>query len=106
MSAPNLPPFARAYPKSEPLEQAVAAFEEGDYAKASEAAKALLGNDDPNVAEAARDLVDRTKPDPSAKLLFALAAILLVGLSLYWMRNDGPDPHAAPPPPPAVEYVK
>ena len=106
MSAPNVPPFARAYPKNETLEQAVAAFEEGDYSNASEGAATLLGNDDPLVAEAARDLLARTKPDPSAKVLFALAAILLVGLSLYWIRNDGPDPHAAPPPPPAVEYVK
>lgn len=99
------PPFALGYPEHEALERLVATFEQGDYAKVREGAEALFTDPDPDVQTAARDLATRTTPDPSTKVLFALAALLLVGLSVYWVQNDGPDPHAKPQKP-EVELVK
>ena len=61
------------------------------------------------VKKAALLLAERTKPDPTSRLLFLLTAGLLVFLSLWWMAHDGP-PKDAPPAPtapvPTVEYPK
>ena len=99
------PAFARAYPKNEILDRLVTTFEEGDYQKVNEGASALLADEDTAVRTAAADLISRTKVDPTAKVLFALAAFLLVGLTAYWIKHAGPDPHT-PPPKPTIEYVK
>jgi hypothetical protein len=102
---PKVPSFARDYPNDPELSALVHAFEEGDHGLVRTRAPKLVASEDAEVARAARDLVARTSPDPLAKWLFALALLLLLGLSGYWVSHDGPDPHATPAAP-AIEYVK
>lgn len=102
---PALPSFARDYPDHPELTELVRAFEAGDHGLVRARAPKLAASDDRALARAARDLVARTNPDPLAKWLFALALLLLLGLSGYWVSHDGPDPHA-PPATPTIEYVK
>ncbi len=103
---PRVPTFARGYPPHDQLDALVRAFEDGDYRTVRAGATALAAaTEDATLRAAARDLAQRTQPDPMAKWLFAAAALLMVGLFGYWVMHDGPDPHA-PTPPPTIEYVK
>lgn len=104
------PSFAKDFPENEELAALVDAFARGDYKTASEGGLALAKKtDDEAVKKAALLLAERTKPDPTSRLLFLLTAGLLVFLSLWWMTHDGP-PKDAPPAPttpvPTVEYPK
>lgn len=104
------PSFANDFPENEELAALVTAFARGDYKTASEGGAALAKKtDDEAVRKAALLLVERTKPDPTARLLFLFTATLLVFLSVWWMTHDGP-PKDAPPastaPVPTVEFVK
>jgi hypothetical protein len=100
-AAASPPTFAKAFPRSAELDAAVAAFARGDYALARETAARLATSDaGDDVKRAARMLVARTRPDPLAVTLLALAALLLVVLSGWWIAyakppNDSP-PAAAP----------
>ncbi len=107
--APDRPAFAASFPKDEALDALVADFERGDYRRVREEAPGLAARTtDPEVRRAAEELHARTSPDPLAKWLFFLAFALLLTLSLYWIRHDGPDPSAPAPkaPPPTIEYIR
>jgi hypothetical protein len=85
------PAFAEAFPRSPELDALVQAFARGDYAHVRREAPALAAkSEDAAVRDAATTLVRRTEADPLAKALFVLTALLLVGLSVYWVLHDGP----------------
>jgi len=106
----GFPSFAKDFPENDELAELVDAFARDDYKTAGEDGLALAKKtDDDAVKKAALLLAERTKPDPSSKLLFLFTATLLVFLSVWWMTHDGP-PKDAPPAPttpvPTVEYPK
>lgn len=93
------PAFAKDFPEDAELGALVDAFGRGDYRTVHDAAPKLAGStSDPAVKAAAELLLARTRPDPAAKLLFLLAAVLLVFLSGWWVTHDGPDGDHKPPP--------
>jgi hypothetical protein len=78
------PSFARGFPHSAELDELVAAFARGDYAAVRARAPALeRSSDDPGIREAARTLARRTRPDPLAVALLAIAALLLCVLAVW-----------------------
>lgn len=87
------PAFTEKFPQDARVEALVDAFARGDYARVREAGRKLAreATEEP-VRAAARVLVDRTSPDRLTKVLLALAAVLLLTLSAWWMV------HAKPPP--------
>ncbi len=91
-AADERPVFAQAYPVHSALDELVAAFERGDYARVrAEAPRLAEGDADPAVKRAARDLVRRTQPDAVSTSLLAIAALLLAFLT-YWFftHKHGP----------------
>lgn len=105
----GFPAFARDFPREPRLDALVAAFARGDYAAVREGApKLATESDDAAVKQAAALLRDRIEPDRAARIFFALAAALLVFLSVWWVLHDGPEGNApsSPEPPPKVEIVK
>lgn len=104
------PAFARNFPDNGELAKLVEAFARGDYKTAGDGGRALAAKtDDDAVKKAALLLAERTKPDPTSRVLFLFTATLLVFLSVWWMTHDGP-PKDAPPAPtgpvPTVEFPK
>lgn len=88
----GFPAFARDFPRDAELDRLVVAFTNGDYAGVREHATTLAErSDDDPVRQAARLLVERTRPDPAARWLFAFAAVLLVALTAWWTLQ--PTPH-------------
>jgi hypothetical protein len=84
MDPSRIPSFARAFPRSAELDPLVEAFARGDYAAVRAGAPNLeRSSSDPAIREAARMLVERTKPEPLAVTLLAIAAVLLVVLALW-----------------------
>jgi hypothetical protein len=73
LSDDRRPSFAREFPRTPELDALVQDFARGDYARVREAAPALDGAD-PQVRDAARLLVERTRPDPLVLTLLAIAA--------------------------------
>lgn len=98
------PAFARSFPSHPDVDELVAAFEEGNYARVRERAQKLLertrkgAEDAPDdatrdeVRRAARELLRRIDPDPIAAYMLIAAAVLLAVLSLWYWSH----PHAAP----------
>jgi hypothetical protein len=102
-TARAVPRFAKDFPDDAELDALVAAFVGGNYAKVRRGATALAKSADKSeVRHAAAELLSRTKADPLSIYLFALAAVLLVVLSGYWVTHDNPPP----PRPGPVERVK
>jgi hypothetical protein len=100
------PAFARDFPEDPALGALVAAFARGDFhAVRAGAPKLARETDDEAVKRAALLLVERTKPDPAAKIFFLFAAALLAFLSIYWIARSH-QPHEAPAGKRPVEYVK
>jgi len=96
------PAFAREFPPDPVLGALVEAFERGDYAHVRLGARTLAREaQDDAVRRAARELRARTEPDPLARLLFALTAVLLAFLTIYWVANA----HAPPAPEPRTDHV-
>jgi hypothetical protein len=86
VAAARIPSFARDYPRAPELDSLVDAFARGDYARVREAAPRLAASStDDRVRAAARELHERTRPDPLAVALLAITAALLVALGGYWM---------------------
>ena len=84
MPPARIPTFARGFPHSPELDALVEAFARGDYAAVRARAPALeQSSDDPGVREAARTLAQRTRPDPLAVALLAIAALLLCVLAVW-----------------------
>ena len=104
------PAFAKDYPPE--LDELVSAFERGNYASVREGADKLARESgDAKVKAAAVELRSRTEADPMQRVLLAIVAVLLVGLSVYWWSHQEPagTPHdgaPAPRPPASVEIVR
>jgi hypothetical protein len=90
-SEPPRPTFALDFPRNPELDALVAAFEAGNFAEVKAGAGRLASSSvDDVVKRAAETLVARTRPDPLAKLLLLLTAVLLVVLAAFWITHDGP----------------
>jgi hypothetical protein len=102
------PSFTADFPRVPELDALVDAFEQGNYARVRAEAPKLAGSsEDASVREAAKTLVDRTRPDRLAVALIALTGLLLVVLSAYWIVQGKAPPGGGPPSSkPAVEHVK
>jgi hypothetical protein len=98
------PPFAVRYPDDPTLARALEAFSSGNFRQTRAIAATLEAHADPAVANAAKDLLARTAPDPIAPVLLGTTALLLVALTLWAMTQshrhlDGP---TAPRPSPSA----
>jgi hypothetical protein len=88
MDPSRIPTFARTFPRSPELDALVEAFARGDYAAVRAGASSLArASGDPAVQEAARTLVERTRPEPLTVALLAIAAVLLVVLAAWAIQN-------------------
>ena len=85
------PAFLETFPRDPALDELVAAFVAGDYARVRREAPALAKRtDDDAVAQAGRELRRRLEPDPLARWLFLGAASLLAFLALwFWSHAHG-----------------
>lgn len=83
------PAFTKGYPNDAALNALVDAFVRGDYRAVRAGADALAKSDDAAVRDAARELVQRTEPDPIAKAVLLLTFLLLAWLFAYWEQHDG-----------------
>lgn len=104
----DFPSFARKFPRDEKLDALVIAFAMGDFKRVNDEAPALAkSTEDEAVKRAALFLVERTRPDPAAKVFFGLTAALLVFLTIWWVTHDGPPKDAPAPtkPVPTIERV-
>jgi len=96
------PSFARDFPRTAALDAIVDAFARGDYARVrSEAPKLAESATEDEVRLAARALLERTRPDPTALALLALTAALLLVLSAWWIVHGKPPPGSNSISPPA-----
>ncbi len=78
------PVFLLDFPEDPALEELISAFESGNYAFIRrEAEKVAAAAADPAVRDAALDLRRRIDPDPVAKYLLVIAALLLVFLIVW-----------------------
>lgn len=97
-NAPSIPgpAFAKDFPRDPELDRVLALFEQGNYAAVRTAAADLIARTkDDEIRAAAKQILDRLKPDPLALYLVGIAAALLVILAgWYWTH-----PHEALPPP-------
>jgi hypothetical protein len=100
-------------PKHPDLDPIVAAFDAGDYRRVREQAPKLAAREDldADVRAAAKELVERTEPDPIARWLLVLTLALLALLTAYWSARAGGGPpadlaHPPPPQAPPVERVQ
>lgn len=104
---PRRPSFASDFPRMPELDALVDAFAQGDYARVrADGPRLADASADAAVREAARLLVDRTRPDRLAVGLVALTGVLLVVLSAYWIVHGKAPPGGGPPAKPPVERVK
>jgi hypothetical protein len=84
------PKFLLDYPEDPALDRLIMAFESGNYAYVRREAEGVAkGASDPAVRDAARELRRRIDPDPLAKYLLALAAMLLLYLVIWAYRKSG-----------------
>jgi hypothetical protein len=90
------PPFAAGYPDDARLDRALELLRVGNYRAMRALVEPLtLGDGEPAVAAAARDLVRRISPDPIAFVLLGVTALLLLTLTLWSLHEskaerDGP----------------
>lgn len=105
----GFPSFAKTFPRHPELDDLVGAFARGDYMAIRERAPRLATSDaSDEVKRAAEVLRARIEPDPTSRVLFLVAAALLVFLTTWWVMHDGPElgtKPKTPPPPPKVEHV-
>jgi hypothetical protein len=88
MNPSRIPSFAREFPRSPELDALVEAFVRGDYAAVRAGAPDLeRSSRDPMIQQAARTLVERTRPEPLAVTLLAIAVTLLVVLAVWAVRH-------------------
>lgn len=90
----GFPSFAKDFPEHDELARLVEAFARGDYLTVrNDAPKLAASTDDAAVKKAAETLRERIEPDPTSRLLFVFAALLLAFLTIWWVTHDGPGPH-------------
>ncbi len=100
----RVPAFASEFPRAPALDALVDAFARGDYAHVrAEGPRLAESTDDAAVREAARTLVERTKPDRLAVGLLVVTAVLLVTMTGYWIVN-GKAPAGSGPIKPSIEH--
>jgi hypothetical protein len=81
----GFPSFARDFPRHPELDALVAAFARGDYRAVRERAPKLAeSTTDEDLKRAALLLRERIEPDPASRVVFAIAAALLVVLTAWW----------------------
>lgn len=84
------PKFLLDYPEDPALDRLIAAFESGNYALVRREAETVAkAAEDPAVRDAALELRRRIEPDPLAKYLLLIAAVLLVYLVAWAYRQGG-----------------
>jgi hypothetical protein len=84
------PRFLLDYPEDPRLDRLIAAFESGNYALVRREAETVAkGATDPAVRDAALELRRRIEPDPLAKYLLLIAALLLIYLVAWAYRQGG-----------------
>lgn len=105
MVEPRRPSFSEQYPRTPELDALVEAFARGDYARVRAEAPELKNAPDEAVGKAARELVERTEPDPLAVKLMWITAALLVALAGWWIVKGKPPPGAQQTSP-QVEHVR
>ena len=106
VSLPRVSRFAREFPHTHELDALVDAFARGDYAHVrAEGPRLAESTDDPAVREAARTLVDRTRPDRVAVSLLVVTAVLLATMTGYWIVNGKAPPGSGPIKPP-IEHAR
>ena len=90
---PDLPAFARGFPRDEALDGLLAAIERGDHA-AVRAGASRLAKEAPrdDIRRAAGELLRRIDPDPLAATLLLAAVAMLAFLSVWYWSHA----HAAP----------
>lgn len=104
---PRRPSFASDFPQEPELDALVDAFARGDFARVrTQGPKLASTTENAAVREAARTLVDRTRPDRLAVALLAVTGVLLVALSTYWVVHGKAPPGGGPPAKPPIERVK
>lgn len=87
----GFPAFARTFPRDPALDALVAAFADGNFARVREDAPGVIASSEhEDVRSSAALLLDRTRPDPRGRWLFAFAALLLAALTGWWILHDGP----------------
>jgi len=97
MVTPHRPSFASDFPRLPALDALVEAFGRGDYARVrAEAPRLGRESEDPAVKEAAAMLVERTRPDPLAVRLMIVTAVLLAGMTGYWVMHGKAPPGSEP----------
>jgi hypothetical protein len=119
---PGWPSFAKSFPDHPAVESLVVAFEQGNYASVREGAKKILEQTNERagksaksatseksaallhpqpkspeerdaIRSAARDILQRTEPDPLAVYMVLGAVLLLAFLSIwYWSHPHGATP--------------
>jgi len=77
------PSFARDFPRTPEVDALVDAFARGDYARVRAAAPDVERSEDPATRDAARMLVDRTRPDPLVLVLLGIATALFVVIAAW-----------------------
>lgn len=101
----RVPSFARDFPADPELDALVEAFASGDYGRVRvEAPKLAEKAESEEVRRAAKLLRERIEPDPIAKTLLLLTAILLASLTAYYVLRKPPAEPA--PEKPNIEYIK
>jgi hypothetical protein len=98
MTSERRPSFSRSFPRVPELDALVDAFARGDYRRArAEARKLERLSEDAAVRQAARTLIERTNPDALALTLLALAALLFIVMTGWWIAHGKPPPVNGPP---------
>jgi hypothetical protein len=105
MTDDRRPAFARDFPREPALDELVEAFARGNYARVRAEAP-RLASDDPAVRDAARTLVDRTRPDSLAAGMLAMTAALLVAMTAYWVLHGHAPAHQPLPPQAPIQRVR
>jgi hypothetical protein len=84
----GVPVFAQRYPRDETLDGLLATFERGDYASVREGAQKLIASTTkPAVRQAAEDLLKRLEPDPLARYLLGVSALLLLFFTIWYFTH-------------------
>ncbi|MDP9033192.1 MAG: hypothetical protein M3O50_00150 [Myxococcota bacterium] len=95
MPTDGRPSFARDFPRVPAIDELVDAFARGDYRSVrTHAPRFVVAAEPQDVQDAARQLLERTRPDPLAVALLAMTGALLALLTAYWVVHGTPPPAA------------
>jgi hypothetical protein len=83
------PTFVLTFPSDPVLDQAVKAFELGDYQSVRIEASKLAEHPNESVRASASELLRRVEPDPLVKILLAMAVLLFLVVTVWAYRTHG-----------------